>query len=380
MTRHAMKIWVSLSEALFNNGGRGASGLSYTPCRTVPSELKMVLIETQVNLRKHNTFAIDVTAQYLTRIRCIADLQAFIHDHSSSYHQAPVVLGGGSNILFTTEFFPGVILKNEISGIKILTTDSQYTTVEIGGGVVWTDVVAYCLEHDLGGVENLSLIPGTMGAAPVQNIGAYGATIGDVLDSVAGVDLMTGEQRTFSTSDCQLGYRDSAFKHKLRNIFITTVTLRLTNHGYHRLTLTFGTIQETLQGQHPTIHSIAEAVTAIRRTKLPDPAVLGNAGSFFKSQIALDQVKCLLNTQGQPIAPPVFEKGGSYQIPAGWLIEQCGWKGKRLGDASVYSKHALVLVNHGQASGIEILHLSNQIVDDVHRRFGVVLVPEVVKI
>ena len=335
--------------------------------------------EEDVDLQSYNTFKIRSTARYLVRIHEATDLKALVKS-SIFQNNRHLILGGGSNILFAEEQYDGIVLKNEIEGIEIVSQDGNHTVLRIGGGVEWIPLVEFCIDHDLGGLENLSLIPGTVGAAPIQNLGAYGVELSDILVNVEIADLSTGEAKIMPNATCQFGYRDSIFKHApLQDVLVRFVTIRLTNAVCHRPNIGYGAIQQVLQGQDssvPTIRSVSEAVCLLRRQKLPDHTTLGNAGSFFKNVVG-DQSLCTYIKEFDA-GVPLFEKTiGLKVIPAAWLIEKRGWKGRRVGQVGVSSNHALILVNFGNATGREILQFMESIVQDVYNRFGVKLVPEV---
>ena len=289
-----------------------------------------------------------------------------------------VVLGGGSNILFTGNQRK-VFLKMEIDGIRVAEEDDEAVVLEVGAGVVWHQLVLWCVERDLGGIENLSLIPGTVGAAPIQNIGAYGVELEHVFESLDALDGKTGDRRTFNRSECQFGYRSSIFKGKLKGRYvITRVRLRLTKKG-HQFHTSYGAIQQTLEEMSAdklTLEAVSRAVIHIRQSKLPDPAVVGNAGSFFKNPIVekplIDALRELY-----PSVPIYPVDDASSKIPAAWLIDQCGWKGTRRGEVGVHTKQPLVLVNYGQGKGRDILRLSRDIQTSVSKTFGIELEREV---
>lgn len=337
-----------------------------------------LLWEENVDLQAYNTFNIKSTAQYLVRIRSpseMAELVALPQFQSNRQ----LILGGGSNILFGTDRFNGVIVKNEIQGIEVVSEDHRHTCLRVGGGVGWTSLVNYCIDQDLGGLENLSMIPGTVGAAPIQNIGAYGVELGDVLLSVEVCDLGTGDMKTMTKEDCALGYRDSIFKHTSMVLMVCFITIKVTKAQFHRVTINYASMQHALQEKGitaPTIRSVSEIVCLMRRRKLPDPTVLGNAGSFFKNVICDQSV---LNTLQQMHAdiPWISKLDGRCIIPTAWLIEKYGWKGRQIGRAGVYFGHALVLVNLGGAQGSEILSLSEAISQDIRINMGLLLKPEV---
>jgi UDP-N-acetylmuramate dehydrogenase len=289
-------------------------------------------------------------------------------------------LGGGSNILFTQPV-TGLLLKNEIKGIAVTRTWSQKVHVTVGGGENWHAFVLWAVQNGYGGVENLSLIPGTVGAAPVQNIGAYGVELKDVMVRLRAVELETGKLRTFSKRDCAFGYRDSIFKRAAKGKYLITEVVFSLTRSRHRIYIQYGDIAQTLQTilgdeQQPTIADVSRAVIQIRSSKLPDPAQIGNCGSFFKNpEISAEQFQWI--KARFPQAPGYPLPDGKVKIPAGWLIEQCGWKGKRVGNTGCYEKQALVIVNHGGATGPEVQQLAADIIQSVLEKFEVALEPEV---
>lgn len=333
-------------------------------------------LESDVSLRPYNTFGLDVKARLFARFASVDELRALLA--LPAVQQAEkLVLGGGSNLLFTKDF-DGVVLKNEICGLEILSQDDDTALVRAGAGESWHGLVQYALDQNLSGLENLSLIPGTVGAAPLQNIGAYGAELKDTFEQLEAVEVATGRLRTFSRDECGFGYRESVFKGPLKNQFVVTgVLLRL--HRQARPNVRYGDIQTTLQDMgvagEPTPRDVSEAVISIRRSKLPDPAHIGNAGSFFKnpeiSQAKYDE----LHTQHPGL--PGYPVPGGVKVPAAWLIEQCGWKGLRRGPHGVHDRQALVLVNHGGAHGHDIRDLAYEIIASVREKFGIELHPEV---
>jgi UDP-N-acetylmuramate dehydrogenase len=289
------------------------------------------------------------------------------------------VLGGGSNILFTQNV-DGLLLKNEISGIEIVRRWSNKVHIAVGGGENWHQFVLWAVENGYGGIENMSFIPGTVGASPIQNIGAYGVELKDVFVRLEAIDLATNKKHVFNKKQCEFGYRDSIFKrHAKDKYLITKVVFSLTS-AQHNINTSYGDISKTLETLQitgtPTIKDISKAVIHIRSSKLPDPAKIGNCGSFFKNpelpSSILEQIR-----QTHPTAPGYPLPNDRVKIPAGWLIEQCGWKGKRIGNTGCYEKQALVLVNHGDASGQEVKQLSQDIINSVKERFNVKLEPEV---
>ncbi|KAJ5984488.1 hypothetical protein N7481_006587 [Penicillium waksmanii] len=334
--------------------------------------------EEDVNLREYNTFNVDSIARYLVRIRSIHDLKDLLASPRFRDFRH-LVIGGGSNILFAAENFDGVILKNEICGIEVVSENENNTVLRVGGGVEWMSLVTYCIDHDLGGLENLSLIPGTVGAAPIQNIGAYGAELSDVMLSVEVCNLETGETRTMSKDECALKYHDSIFKHALKYAFISSVTIRVSKAQFHCLNTQYSSVQDVLQQQGvvtPTIRSVSQAICLLRRRKLPDPKILGNAGSFFKNATC-DTLLCKSIMKAHPEIPSFPGPDSFHIIPAAWLIENCGWKGKQIGEVGVSPSHALVLVNYGGARGREIVLLADSIIKDVQAKLGFQLIPEV---
>lgn len=292
-------------------------------------------------------------------------------------NQQVMVLGEGSNVLFS-KHFEGLILLNQIRGYEVIKETSEHIFLKVNGGENWSRLVDFAVAKNWGGIENLSLIPGTAGAAPVQNIGAYGVELQDVFFSLVAFDLKTGDLTKFDKESCKFGYRNSIFKTKFPGrYFITEITLQLNkkpipNLEYTPLKAEFSERSiETI-----SVQEISEAVKKIRRSKLPDPAKIGNAGSFFKNPIvSKDKMNDLKNQYSE--IPVYSASDGNFKLAAGWLIEQCGWKGKRVGDAGVHEKQALVLVNYGDATGEEILHLAEQISNNVFEKFGVELEKEV---
>jgi UDP-N-acetylmuramate dehydrogenase len=295
----------------------------------------------------------------------------------SAPYQLPLILGGGSNILFTKDV-QGWVLKNEIKGIRVVQEDEETVWVEAGAGEPWHGLVLHCIEQGWGGLENLSLIPGNTGASPMQNIGAYGVEIKDVFDSLEAWHLQDRAWVRFTGTDCRFGYRESVFKRALKDQFIiASVTYRLRKKPV--LHLEYGAIREELERagvQEPTIKDVSDAVIRIRSSKLPDPARIGNAGRFFKNpEVGSDQFEALRLQWPGIVGYPL--PGGHVKLAAGWLIEKAGWKGFRSGDAGCHDKQALVLVNYGHASGSAIYDLSENILQDVHTKFGVTLEREV---
>lgn len=328
-------------------------------------------IQTHFPLKTYNTFGIDVLADSFAEVHSVKELQQAL-----AMAETPLILGSGSNILFTKDY-AGMVIRIAIKGIQMLQENEHSVYLEVGAGENWHALVMYCVERNLGGVENLSLIPGTVGAAPVQNIGAYGVELKDVLMSVTGLDLHSHTMRTLTNEECTFGYRSSIFKRELRNRFvITSVILRLQKHPV--LHLTYPALAQELKAHTSplTIRDVSNAVCRVRRSKLPDPAELGNAGSFFKNP-TIPQEQFLRLREQFPTMPSFPAASGTVKIPAGWLIEQCKWKGKRLGATGTYPLQALVIVNYGSATGSDILALAQEIQASVRERFDIVLEPEV---
>lgn len=332
-------------------------------------------IRHDVSLFAHNTFAIDAKAKRYVAIDALEVLQQ-VNNSGLLTGQPSLVLGGGSNILLTRDF-PGMVLHMRLPGISIAGEDAQAVYVRAGAGESWHGLVQWTLARGLGGLENLSLIPGSVGAAPIQNIGAYGAELKDCLHCLTYFDLASGTVEILDRAACGFGYRDSVFKHRLRErAVILDITLALPKAWQPNLR--YADVAQELAARaitDPTPGDIGAAVVAIRQRKLPDPAAIGNAGSFFKNPvIAAAQRNSLLERFPQLVS--YAQSDGSYKLAAGWLIEQCGWKGRHIGAAGVYERQALVLVNRGGASGQEIAALAQSIINDVWERFGVRLEPE----
>jgi UDP-N-acetylmuramate dehydrogenase len=329
-------------------------------------------IQENIPLRQYNTFQIQATARYFATLTSADDLKSISTDR---YNQL-LILGGGSNLLLTKDV-DGLVLKININGIsKISETDSE-VILKVGAGENWHSFVQTCIDANLGGVENLSLIPGNTGASPMQNIGAYGVEIKDVFEELEAYDLQEQTLRSFSHSECEFGYRESAFKRRYRNRFIIlNVSFRLSKKPVYNIS--YGAIADELERMGVTtlsLRAVSQAVINIRSSKLPDPAVIGNAGSFFKNPV-ISAAKYAELKSGFSLIPH-YPAGNDIKLAAGWLIEQCGWKGFRRGDAGCHSKQALVLVNYGNASGNEIFDLSEEIIRSVEIKFGVLLEREV---
>jgi len=333
-------------------------------------------VSENVSLQRYNTFGMDVQARYFAPFASLQELQELTQD--TRFQQLPnMILGGGSNILFTGDF-NGLVLKNELKGIALVGQDDQFVYVKAGAGENWHQFVLHCIEHNRAGLENLSLIPGNVGACPMQNIGAYGVEIKDCFQELEAWHLQDKKVVTFNNADCAFGYRESVFKRQYKGQFvILSVTYRLRKHPVFNTS--YGAIEEELKQmgvQELSIKAISQAVINIRRSKLPDPAEIGNAGSFFKNPtVTAEQFESIRSAHPNIVAYPVA--GGHYKLAAGWLIEQCGWKGFREGDAGVHARQSLVLVNYGHATGQQVYQLSQQVLDSVHGKFGVELEREV---
>lgn len=336
--------------------------------------LAMRTLENHVSLKQLNTFGLDVYAQYFLKIGSPKELTATLENLGDTL---PIlILGGGSNLLFTQDF-QGLVIKNEIKGIDILTEDEHQVLIKIGAGENWHDFVRYCVAHEFYGVENLSLIPGTMGAAPIQNIGAYGAELKDVFVSLRAIRLEDGKLCEFNKDDCHFGYRLSVFKNAYKNQFaIIDVTLKLSKIPLFNTS--YFALQEALAQRQEaplSLQLISDTVIRIRQSKLPDPKKIGNAGSFFKNpEISSNQFHALEKSFPKI---PHFPTETGIKIPAAWLIEQCGYKGKRLGDIGVHSEQALVLVNYGQGKGQALADLAAEIAQSVEDKFDIRLEAEV---
>lgn len=333
-------------------------------------------LQKNISLKSFNTFGIDAKCALFCEIKNTDTLLEVIE--SPDVKNTPkLILGGGSNMLFTKDY-NGLVLKNSLRGITVEREDAEHIWVRAAAGEVWHELVLFCIRNNYAGIENLSLIPGLVGAAPMQNIGAYGIELESVFDSLEAIHLQTGEQVVFKKEDCNFGYRESVFKNKFKDQFvITAVILRLNKKP--SFNVTYGAIRETLdkmQVQELSIKAISDAVIAIRSSKLPDPKVLGNAGSFFKNPEVQQEV--FERTQKEhPNVPHYPAPHGLVKIPAGWLIEQCGWKGKRVGNTGSHKDQALVLVNYGGATGNEVYELAMKIKESVREKFGIEINPEV---
>lgn len=334
-------------------------------------------ITNNVNLQDLHTFGIEVYASAFTEIHEAEELFQ-LKSLREKYHKL-LILGGGSNVLFT-ENFNGIVVLNKLKGIEIIHETQLDITLKVASGVNWHEFVLHAVANNWGGIENLSLIPGTVGAAPMQNIGAYGAEVKNVIEEVTAFEIDAQKWVSFSNEDCHFGYRESIFKmpENKDKYFITHVTFRLQKNPAE-FSLNYGDIQKTLKEMnisHPDLKSISDAVIQIRSSKLPDPAILGNAGSFFKNpEISSEKAQDLL--QEYPDMPHYLLENGNVKIPAAWLIEKSGWKGLKVGNTGNHAKQALVIVNYGNASGEEIRIHSENVQKSVKEKFKISLHPEV---
>ena len=332
-------------------------------------------IQENISLKPFTTFGIDKKAKFFTTVETLDELKAALL--AAKEKQLPVfILGGGSNILLTRDI-EGLVIKLEIKGINLVKEEGDQLWVEVGAGEMWHELVLHSIAEDWAGLENLSLIPGTVGASPMQNIGAYGVEIKDVFDSLQAMHRETLEMQSFDAEACRFGYRESVFKQTFKDQYvITSVTFRLSKTpNFH---LEYGAIREVLAANgidQPSIRAISDAVIQIRQSKLPDPKEIGNAGSFFKNPTIPNAQFDALKASYPSI--PGYPSAEGVKVAAGWLIEQTGWKGKRIGEVGVHAKQALVLVNYGGGTGEEIKKLSEQIQASVYDKFGVQLQAEV---
>lgn len=334
----------------------------------------MIILE-NCSLLPYNTFGIDVSADYLIKYDSVSDLQEVLN--SEIVLSNPILaIGSGSNLLFLNDY-KGVVLHSEIKNINIIEENSENILIEVGAGVVWDDFVSFTVRNGWGGIENLSLIPGETGASAIQNIGAYGVEVKDLIEKINTVNIENGTIQTFSNAEAKYGYRQSIFKNELKNKYIiTSVVFKLAKNP--SFTLDYQHLeQEVLKSGAINLENIRKTIIAIRESKLPDPKITGNAGSFFMNPV-IEKTKYLELKQQFDTIPqyPISEK--LVKVPAAWLIEQCGWKGKQIGNAAVHDKQALVLINKGGATGNEIKNLSVMIQKSVFERFEIQLTPEVI--
>ncbi len=363
-------------------------------------------LDQKVSLKAHHTFGMEVEAKYFVEAKTHSEVLTLLN-YRHMIHMPILFLGGGSNILFTNDF-AGIVIKINSKGIEIREEDDLQVLVTAEAGENWDEFVQYCVDRGWAGLENLSMIPGKVGAAPIQNIGAYGVEVKDVIESVRVAEIDSGKQRRLTNEECQFGYRDSIFKRALKGkVIILNVTFKLKKvdnalytgvagiqgkgatgqqgdeaTGAFVLRLDYGDIRAELKKldvTDPTIRDVRQAICNIRRRKLPDPAEIGNAGSFFKNPVVGKDVFSSLKElyPGIPFYPQSLVVNEFVKIPAAWLIEQCGWKGFRTGDAGVHPNQPLVLVNYGTANGQQIIGLANQIMDSVFQKFGISLETEV---
>ncbi|MFB6341456.1 UDP-N-acetylmuramate dehydrogenase [Saccharicrinis sp. FJH62] len=333
------------------------------------------MLHRKFSLKQYNTFGLDVTANYFFEYEAVHDLVDFLSETDLKSH--PVFfLGGGSNVLFTKNF-DGLILHSRIEGKEIVYEDHDNVYVRVGAGEDWDEFVGWCVENEYGGVENLSLIPGHVGASPVQNIGAYGVEAKDVIDVVEAVNFNTGKISKFLNEECEFGYRDSIFKNALKDKFIVTrVTFKLSKKpGF---VLNYGNVSNYLKEKYgePTLQNIRQSIIEIRESKLPDPEKTGNAGSFFKNPVVSDDIFSVLKEQNPDI--PSYEVENGFKIPAAWLIDQCNLKGYKIGGAQVHDKQPLVIINTGKATADDIVALSDHVRQKVKDNFGITLHQEVI--
>jgi UDP-N-acetylmuramate dehydrogenase len=328
-----------------------------------------------ISLKSYNTFGIDVSAAHLGEAQDMEQLAALIGEVPD--RKQLLVLGGGSNVLLTQDIDRWVLL-NRLGGIEQVREDKEHVWIKAGAGIVWHDLVLHAIEKGYGGIENLSLIPGNVGAAPMQNIGAYGVELKDVFEELEAWHIFDQELQTFGGADCKFGYRESVFKRNLKNQYIiTSITLKLTKKPVFNIS--YGAIESELKAQKVTeitLQDVSKAVIAIRQSKLPDPAKIGNSGSFFKNPVIPQKQFNRLKEQYSSMPGYVLSEG-LVKIAAGWLIEQAGWKGHRSGEIGVHDRQALVLVNHGGAKGSDIFDLSTNIMTDILEKFDIQLEREV---
>lgn len=334
----------------------------------------MLLRTKNYSLLPHNTFGLDVKADMFIEFSTEEEIRDLLNS-GEIQNTKYLIIGAGSNLLFTKDYH-GSIIHSAIQGIRLVKETKDEVWLRVGSGIVWDDFVAYCVKHNWGGAENLSLIPGEVGASAIQNIGAYGMEVKELIHEVEAMEIETGTSQIFTNSECNYAYRRSIFKEKLRGKYIITyVTYRL--QKYPRLNLSYAGLKNALpKDRSITVSTVRETVIRIRENKLPDPSVLGNAGSFFMNPIIpCAQYESLLVKW--PDMPHYIVDETHVKIPAGWMIERCGWKGRTIGRAGVYDRQALVLVNLGNATAHDIVYLANQIMDSVRKQFGITIYPEV---
>lgn len=333
-------------------------------------------IKKNIDLKPFNTFQIEHKAKFFAVLENENDLPEIL-EFAKKNHLELLILGGGSNILLTKDF-EGLVILNKILGLKIIQEDENEILISVGAGEIWHDLVLFCVENNWGGIENLALIPGTVGAAPMQNIGAYGVEIQSVFHSLEGFNLESNSTETYYKKYCDFNYRSSIFKTKLKNKFIIT-KVNFILRKKPKLSLEYGAIQDKLTEQNiinPSIKEVAKIVCSIRESKLPDPKKIGNAGSFFKNPIISKEHFEIIKTNYNDLKGYFINKN-EIKISAAWLIEKCNWKGKIIGNTGTYKNHSLVLVNHGNAKGKEIWNLALEIQKSVESKFNILLTPEV---
>ncbi len=332
-------------------------------------------IQENISLKTYNTFGIEAKAKFFCEVNSLADLKETLQ---LDEYPEKFIISGGSNMLITKDI-DALVIHINLKGKTILNEDEEQVLIQVMAGENWHQMILWTLDHNYGGLENMSLIPGNTGTAPIQNIGAYGVELKDNFESCEAMEITTQKIKKFTKEDCQFGYRDSFFKNEGKGKYIiTSVNFKLRKRN-HILNTSYGAIETELKKRKiksPTIKDVSNAVISIRRSKLPDPDILGNSGSFFKNPM-ISRLEFDTFTNDHPNAPFYKVSEDTYKIPAGWLIEQCGFKGKRYGDVGIHENQALVLVNHGNASGAEILALANTIIESVNEKFGIKIAPEV---
>jgi UDP-N-acetylmuramate dehydrogenase len=332
-------------------------------------------IQNNFSLKKYNTFGIEAKAKQFVAVHSIADLKTILQEHQS---EPKFVLGGGSNMLLTQDI-EALVIHVDLKGKKVLKEGDDFVWVESQAGENWHEFVLWTIDQNFGGLENMSLIPGNVGTTPVQNIGAYGTEMKDTFVSCDAMNIATQEMKTFTKDDCNFGYRESVFKHEIKDQFIiTSVVFKLTKQN-HKINTSYGDITKELEKQNvsaPTLKDVSNAVIAIRQSKLPDPKELGNSGSFFKNPIIPKEQYEKAHAL-HPEMPHYVVSENEVKVPAGWLIERAGFKGKRFGDAGIHKNQALVLVNYGNATGQEILNVSKDIQATILKEFGIAIEAEV---
>lgn len=336
----------------------------------------MLEIQKGISLQPYNTFGIEVFADFFSEVKSIEEIKEAIQ-FANENNLSILYMNGGSNMLLTKDW-KGLVVKINLKGIEMLDESEDHVWVKVQAGENWHEFVQSMLRNNFGGLENLSLIPGNVGTSPMQNIGAYGVEIKDLMTELTALEIEAGKLKIFTNEECRFGYRESVFKNELKNQFVLVdVTFKLTKRN-HILHTEYGAIQDELEKmgiKNPTIQDVSKAVIAIRQSKLPDPKEIGNSGSFFKNPVIPIKIFESLKEKYPTISG--YANGDFVKVAAGWLIENAGWKGKRFGDAGVHEKQALVLVNYGKATGQEIFDLSQKIIDDIQEKFGIELEREV---